>query len=99
MTLDLEDIACATGSACTTGSLEPSHVLSAMGYPTDEARAALRLSLGRSTNDADVAIAGARIPAAVRRLREGSRDPGTVAPRTSEAVAEGSTPDRRGPRP
>ena len=49
--------ACSTGTACTTGSTEPSHVLTAMGYPADEARGALRLSLGRTTTDADVEAA------------------------------------------
>jgi asparagine synthetase B (glutamine-hydrolysing) len=48
MSLDLEGIACSVGSACTTGSTEVSHVLTAMGYPEEEARGALRLSLGRT---------------------------------------------------
>jgi cysteine desulfurase len=52
--LDLEGIAGSVGSACTTGSTEPSHVLTAMGYPEDEARGSLRLSLGRSTTDAEI---------------------------------------------
>ena len=46
MSLDLEGIAASVGSACTTGSTEVSHVLTAMGYPEEEARGALRLSLG-----------------------------------------------------
>jgi cysteine desulfurase len=71
MALDLEGLACSTGSACTTGSSEPSHVLLAMGYPAAEARCALRLSLGRSTSDADVAAAAELIPAVIARLREG----------------------------
>ena len=49
LALDLEGIACSVGSACTTGSTEVSHVLTAMGYPEEEARGALRLSLGRTT--------------------------------------------------
>ncbi|HUG31138.1 MAG TPA: cysteine desulfurase family protein [Candidatus Limnocylindria bacterium] len=52
--LDLAGIAGSVGSACTTGSTEPSHVLTAMGYPDDEARGSLRLSLGRTTTDAEV---------------------------------------------
>jgi cysteine desulfurase len=48
-TLDLAGLACSTGSACVTGSTEVSHVLTAMGYPDDEARGALRFSLGRGT--------------------------------------------------
>ena len=54
MKLDLGGIAGSVGSACTTGSTEPSHVLTAMGYPDDEARGSLRLSLGRSTTDAEI---------------------------------------------
>ncbi|HEY7600502.1 MAG TPA: cysteine desulfurase family protein, partial [Candidatus Limnocylindrales bacterium] len=46
LALDLDGIAASVGAACTTGSLEPSHVLTAMGYPDDEARGSLRLSLG-----------------------------------------------------
>ena len=72
MTLDLEGLCCSTGSACTTGSLEPSHVLTAMAFPADEARGALRLSLGRTTSDADVAAAIPRLVGAVERLRSGS---------------------------
>ncbi len=52
--LDLAGIACSTGSACTTGSTEPSHVLTALGYPEDEARGSLRLTLGRTTTDEDI---------------------------------------------
>jgi len=52
--LDLEGVAASVGSACTTGSAEPSHVLTAMGYPEDEARGALRFSLGRTTTDEEV---------------------------------------------
>ena len=60
--LDLEGIAVSVGSACTTGSTEPSHVLTAMGYPDDEARGSLRLSLGRSTTDAEIDTAIEVIP-------------------------------------
>jgi cysteine desulfurase len=60
--LDLQGIAGSVGSACTTGSTEPSHVLTAMGYPDDEARGSLRLSLGRSTTDAEVDTAIEVIP-------------------------------------
>jgi len=52
--LDMEGIAGSVGSACTTGSTEPSHVLTAMGYPDEEARGSLRLSLGRTTTDAEI---------------------------------------------
>jgi cysteine desulfurase len=69
--LDLEDIACSTGSACTSGSTEPSHVLSAMGYPPAEARGSVRISFGRSTTDDDVDAAIRAVPATIERLREG----------------------------
>jgi cysteine desulfurase len=70
--LDLEGIAASTGSACTSGSSEVSHVLAAMGYPEDEARGAVRLSLGRSTTDADIDEASRVVPAVLRRLAAAS---------------------------
>ncbi|MGZ6272529.1 MAG: cysteine desulfurase family protein [Candidatus Limnocylindrales bacterium] len=70
LALDLEGLACSTGSACTSGSNEPSHVLTAMGYPEDEARGALRLSLGRTTADEDVARAFELVPAVVTAQRQ-----------------------------
>ncbi len=69
--LDLEGIAAATGSACTSGSSEPSHVLSAMGYPPSEARGALRFSIGRTTSDDDVEAAVRVLPIVIDRLRDG----------------------------
>ena len=67
--LDLEDIAASVGSACTTGSLEPSHVLTAMGYPDEEARGSLRLSLGRTTTDAEIDLACEIVPRIVAGAR------------------------------
>jgi len=67
--LDLEGIAASVGSACTTGSAEPSHVLTAMGYPEDEARGALRFSLGRSTTEAEVDEAIEAVPGIVAAAR------------------------------
>ncbi len=52
--LDLEGLEVSAGSACSSGSLEPSHVLTAMGYDNESARAAVRLSLGRETTDAEL---------------------------------------------
>ena len=72
MALDLEGIACSVGSACTTGSTEVSHVLTAMGYPDEEARGALRLSLGRTTSDAEVAVACEVVPRVVGSMRVGA---------------------------
>jgi cysteine desulfurase len=54
MAMDLAGVACSTGSACVSGSLDPSHVLTAMGYPADEARGAVRLSLGRNSTADEV---------------------------------------------
>jgi cysteine desulfurase len=52
--LDLEGLEASAGSACASGSIEPSHVLLAMGYPAERARAGLRLSLGRTTGSPDI---------------------------------------------
>ncbi len=70
--LDLEGIACSTGSACATGSPEPSHVLLAMGIPDAEAMGALRLSLGRATTPAEVEAAVAIVPRVLAEIRDGS---------------------------
>ena len=70
--LDLEGIAASVGSACMTGSTETSHVLAAMGYPEDEARGALRLSLGRTTTDAEIDTAVEVVPAILASMRRGS---------------------------
>jgi cysteine desulfurase len=67
--LDLAGIAASTGSACTTGSTEPSHVLTALGYPEDEARGALRLTLGRTTTDADIDRAVDIVPRTIIEAR------------------------------
>ena len=71
MSLDLEGIACSVGSACTTGSTEVSHVLTAMGYPEEEARGALRLSLGRTTTDDEIAVACEVVPRVIASMRVG----------------------------
>jgi cysteine desulfurase len=63
-----------TGSACTTGSAEVSHVLTAMGYPEEEAGGALRVTVGRATTGADLDAAVEAIPRAIERLRAGGRD-------------------------
>ena len=72
MSLDLEGIACSVGSACTTGSTEVSHVLTAMGYPEEEARGALRLSLGRTTTDDEVTTACEIVPRVIASMRLGA---------------------------
>ena len=68
--LDLEGIAASSGSACTSGSLEPSHVLLAMGLEHQIARGSLRLTLGRGNSDADVDYLLAVISPLVERLRK-----------------------------
>ncbi len=77
--LDLEGVAVSTGAACTTGSTDPSHVLTALGYPDDEARGSLRITLGRTTSDADIERAVELVPAVIERIRAAStaaaRDP------------------------
>ena len=68
--LDLKGLACSTGAACSSGAVEPSHVLTAIGLPAEDARASLRFSLGRHTSAADIDFALQVIPAAVTQLRE-----------------------------
>jgi cysteine desulfurase len=75
LNLDLEGIAASSGSACTTGDVEPSHVLTAMGYTASEARGHLRLTLGASSTDGDVDTLLARLPGIVERLRALSTRP------------------------
>src|ERR1035437_7780048 len=72
MALDLAGLACSTGSACVSGSNEVSHVLSAMGYPADEARGALRLSLGRTTTAEEVAMAADLVVRTLTQQRDSS---------------------------
>jgi cysteine desulfurase len=68
--LDLKGLACSTGAACSSGAIEPSHVLTAIGLPPEEARSSLRFSLGRTTTDEDVDFALAVVPRMVEHLRE-----------------------------
>ncbi len=68
--LDLKGLACSTGAACSSGAVEPSHVLTAIGMSADEARASLRFSLGRHTTASEIDFALQIVPAAVEQLRE-----------------------------
>jgi cysteine desulfurase len=68
--LDLADVAASTGSACVSGSNEMSHVLTAMGFSDDEARGALRFSLGRTTTAAEIAEAADLIVNIIAHQRE-----------------------------
>jgi cysteine desulfurase len=67
--LDRAGIACSSGSACASGAIDPSHVLSAMGMSVDRAGSSMRLSLGRSSTDADVDAVLDALPEALRRAR------------------------------
>jgi len=68
--LDLKGLAVSTGAACSSGAIEPSHVLTAMGLRPDRARASIRFSLGKQNTAEDVGFALALVPETVERLRE-----------------------------
>jgi cysteine desulfurase len=67
--LDLEGIAVSTGSACSSGTLEPSHVLRAMGLPTHRTQNSIRLSLGATNTEAEVDVFLEKLPRVVAKLR------------------------------
>ena len=67
--LDLKGLAVSTGAACSSGAIEPSHVLLAMGLKPERARASIRLSLGKQTTDEDIDFALGLVPETVARLR------------------------------
>ena len=69
LNLDLLGIAASTGSACTSGSVDPSHVLVAMGLPLEWLRGSLRLTLGKENTDADVDVLLAALPGIIEKLR------------------------------
>jgi cysteine desulfurase len=71
MRLDLEGIAASAGSACAAGSLEPSHVIAALGLPQDLSRNVIRFSLGRTTTSEQIDHVLVRVPAIVRAVRPG----------------------------
>jgi cysteine desulfurase len=77
--LDLLGVESSTGAACSSGAIEPSHVLTAIGLSPDEARSSLRFSLGRTTSVDDIEAAIHIIPAAVERLR-------SLSPRSAVTV-------------
>jgi cysteine desulfurase len=78
--LDLQGVECSTGAACSSGSTEPSHVLTAAGLSRDDARASLRFSLGRPTTAAEIDRAVEIIPGVVERIR-------ALSPRAPQAEA------------
>jgi cysteine desulfurase len=73
--LDLEGVAVSTGSACSSGALEPSHVLRAMGFPAHRTQNSLRFSLGMFSTDAEVDHVVAILPSIVEKLRSLTRKP------------------------
>lgn len=79
LSLDMKGIAASSGSACTSGSLEPSHVLAAMGVPTEVAQGSLRFSLGRDNTEKQADYTVEVLTQAVSRLREMS----PISPRSS----------------
>jgi cysteine desulfurase len=85
--LDLEGIEASTGSACTTGSVEPSHVLLAMGIEAEQARGSLRLTLGRENTAIDVETTVEAVARCITRLRAARADaePAQEAPAMSGA--------------
>jgi cysteine desulfurase len=71
--LDLEGVAVSTGSACSSGTLEPSHVLRAMGLPSPRTQNSIRLSLGAGNTDAEVDFVVSKLPGIVDKLRSLTR--------------------------
>src|ERR1700694_1949296 len=69
VTLDLAGVACSSGSACSTGAVEPSHVLTAMGVPRELGVAALRFSFGKDSTSEDVEAVSAVLPRIVEKVR------------------------------
>jgi cysteine desulfurase len=70
ISLDLKGLAVSTGAACSSGAIEPSHVLTAMGLRSDRARASVRFSLGKQNTADEIDFALALVPETVARLRE-----------------------------
>lgn len=69
LNLDLEGIAASTGSACSSGSLEPSHVLLALGLPHEQAHCSLRFTLGRGNTEEEIDRVLEVLPRIVAKLR------------------------------
>jgi len=73
--LDLQGFAVSTGSACSSGTLEPSHVLKAMGFPPHRTQNSIRFSLGAANTEADIDRVIAVLPGVVEKLRSLTRAP------------------------
>jgi cysteine desulfurase len=87
--LDLEGVAVSTGSACSSGSLEPSHVLRAMGLPAHRTQNSLRFSLGMFSTEPEVDRVVAILPGLVEKLRSLTREPQSA--RSTQRDATGMT--------
>jgi cysteine desulfurase len=70
--MNVKEIAVSSGSACSSATPEPSHVLRALGLPADLARGAIRIGLGRFNTEEEIEYAAGRLIEAVRKLREQS---------------------------
>ena len=75
LSLDMVEIAASSGSACTTGALEPSHVLTAMGLDEELAHSSLRLTLGNETTNDEIEYILEKLPPIIKRLRALAPDP------------------------
>lgn len=73
LNLDMEGVMASAGSACTSGALEPSHVLQAMGLPRETASAVVRFSLGKDTTEEDIDFAAEKLQLILRRMTRGGR--------------------------
>lgn len=68
--LDMNGVAASSGSACTSGSLDPSHVLLALGLPHEKAHGSLRMTLGEKTTEEEIDYVLEKLPAIVQRMRD-----------------------------
>ncbi len=91
LSLDMKGIAASSGSACTSGSLQPSHVLTAMGIPSEVTHGSVRMTLGLENTQEDVDYVVATLPPIIDRLR-------AMSPLHAKAVAERAVRDGSGGR-
>jgi cysteine desulfurase len=76
--LDLEGICASSGSACSSGSLEPSHVVSALGFPQEAANSLVRFSLGRDSTFDEVEFVADALPGILHRVQPGQQPSGKL---------------------
>jgi cysteine desulfurase len=89
--MDLRGVACSTGAACSSGSVEPSHVLTAIGLKPEQARSSIRFSLGRFNTEEDIDYTLDVLPRVVEQLRSLSpyynKDAASAVPAGAKALA------------